>query len=69
MKILFEQKKPGRKAAGIEPVAIELDCCPSTVGELIASTVRSLVSAFNCRAAMAVINCHINGRCLRPSIW
>lgn len=53
MQILFEQKKPGRKSAGIEPVAIELDCCPSTVGELIASTVRSLVSAFNGRAAMA----------------
>lgn len=53
MKILFEQKKPGRKTAGIKPVAIELDCCPSTVGELIASTVRNLVSAFNSRAASA----------------
>lgn len=53
MRILFEQKKPGRKSAGIKPIAIELDSCPTTVGELIALTVRSLVSAFNRRAAKA----------------
>ena len=53
MKILFEQKKPGRKSPNILPTAIELDCCPKTVGELISSTVRSLVNAFNSRAASA----------------
>lgn len=51
MKIFFEQKKPGRTRQTIEPVAVEIDGCPASVGALIEATVRACVAAFNKRAA------------------
>lgn len=51
MKIFFEQKKPGRTKQTIEPVAVEIDGCPASVGALIEVTVRSCVAAFNKKAA------------------
>ena len=53
MKLMFEQKKPGRARQSIEPVEIEIDGIPSTVGDLIAATVRACVYAFNHRASHA----------------
>ena len=66
MKILFEQKKPGRKSPNIEPVAVELDCCPSTVGELISSTARSLVATFNRRASSASVDMDTDNQTVCP---
>ncbi len=51
MKIFFEQKKPGRTKQTIEPVAVEIDGCPASVGALIEVTVRSCVAAFNKKTA------------------
>lgn len=53
MKLMFEQKKPGRIRQSIEPVEIEIDCIPSTVGALIEATVRVCVDAFNRRVMQA----------------
>lgn len=54
MKIFFEQKKPGRTKQTIEPVAVEIDGCPASVGALIEVTVRSCVAAFNKKAASSL---------------
>lgn len=56
MRILFEQKKPGRVKQSIEPVAIHIEDRPSTVGELITSTVKSCVRAYNLKAKHAPEN-------------
>lgn len=56
MRILFEQKKPGRVKQSIEPVAIHIEDRPSTVGELITSTVKSCVRAYNLKAKQAPEN-------------
>lgn len=53
MRILFEQKKPGRNRQDIEPVPFDVEGKPETVGQLIEATVRSMVAAFNLRAAGA----------------
>lgn len=53
MRILFEQKKPGRTRQSIAPVEVEIEGRPETVGELIEATVRSVVAAFNNRAVSA----------------
>lgn len=53
MKILFEQKKPGRTRQSIAPVEVEIEGRPETVVELIEATVRSVVAAFNSRAMSA----------------
>ena len=53
MKLMFEQKKPGRTRQSIEPVEIEIEGLPSTVGALIEATVRTCVDAFNHRAHQA----------------
>lgn len=56
MRLLFEQKRPGRVNKSIQPVAIDIEERPATVGELIASTVRSCVRAYNLKAAKAPEN-------------
>lgn len=53
MKILFEQKKPGRTRQAVAPIEVYIEGKPETVGELIEATVRSVVSAYNCRASAA----------------
>ena len=53
MKLIFEQKKPGRIRQSIEPVEIEIDCIPSTVGALVEASVRACVDTFNRRAIHA----------------
>ena len=53
MKLMFEQKKPGRIRQSIEPVEIEIEGIPSSVGALIEATVRTCVEAFNRRALHA----------------
>lgn len=53
MKLMFEQKKPGRTRQSIEPFEIEIESVPLTVGALIEATVRSCVDAFNRRALQA----------------
>lgn len=53
MRILFEQKKPGRTRQSVAPVEVEIEGRPETVGELIEATVRSVVAAFNSRAVSA----------------
>lgn len=53
MRILFEQKKPGRNRQDIEPVPFDVEGNPGTVGQLIEATVRSMVAAFNRRAVDA----------------
>lgn len=53
MKLLFEQKKPGRLRQSIKQVEIEIDSIPTTVGELLELTVKICVDAFNRRALQA----------------
>ncbi|MCM1093960.1 MAG: hypothetical protein NC421_08395 [Lachnospiraceae bacterium] len=53
MKILFEQKKPGRVRQDIVPVEMDIEGKPATVGQLIESAVRSVVASFNRRAMSA----------------
>lgn len=53
MKILFEQKKPGRTRQAIAPVEMHIEGRPTTVGELIEATVRCVVAGFNSRAALS----------------
>lgn len=53
MRIFFEQKKPGRTRQDIATVAVDVEGKPETVGQLIEATVRSMVAAFNRRAADA----------------
>ncbi len=50
MKILFEQKKPGRTRQTVQPTAMEIEGDPKTVKELIEATVRVCVAAFNLKA-------------------
>ncbi|MDE5881372.1 MAG: hypothetical protein K2H60_06545 [Muribaculaceae bacterium] len=56
MRLLFEQKKPGRVKQSIQPVAIDIEERPTTVGELIAATVKACVGAYNLKAAKAPEN-------------
>ncbi len=56
MRLYFEQKKPGRVRQNIEPVAICIEGHPSTVGGLIAATVRACVDAYNLKAAQVPEN-------------
>lgn len=53
MRILFEQKKPGRTRQNIAKVAVDVEGKPETVGQLIEATVRTMVAAFNRRAVEA----------------
>ena len=53
MKILFEQKKPGRTRQTIVPVEMEIAGKPANVGELIEAAVRRVVADFNDRASRA----------------
>ena len=53
MKILFEQKKPGRTRQTIVPVEMEIAGKPANVGELIEAAVRRVVADFNDRANRA----------------
>ena len=53
MKILFEQKKPGRTRQTIVPVEMEIAGKPTNVGELIEAAVQRVVSDFNDRASRA----------------
>lgn len=53
MKLMFEQKKPGRIRQSIEPVEIEIAGVPSTVGALIEAIVRACVEVFNRKALKA----------------
>jgi hypothetical protein len=53
MRILFEQKKPGRTRQDIAKVPVDVEGKPQTVGQLIEATERSMVAAFNRRAADA----------------
>lgn len=53
MKLKFEQKKPGRIKQSIQPIIIEIDGTPVTVGELIKEVVIACVKAFNERAMKA----------------
>lgn len=53
MKLMFEQKKPGRIRQSVEPVEYEIEGNPATVGELIAATVVACVDAFNRKALNA----------------
>lgn len=53
MKLMFEQKKPGRIRQSVEPVEYEIEGNPATVGELIAATVIACVDAFNRKALNA----------------
>ena len=53
MKILFEQKKPGRTRQAIVPVEMEIAGKPANVGELIEAAVRRVVADFNDRASRA----------------
>lgn len=53
MKLLFEHKKPGRRRRSIEPVLLDLNSKPATVGSLIEETVRSCVEAYNAKAVNA----------------
>ncbi len=53
MRLMCEQKKPGRSRRSVEPVEYETEGNPTTVGELIAATVRACVEAFNNRAMNA----------------
>ncbi len=50
---MFEQKKPGRIRQSVEPVEYEIEGNPTTVGELIAATVKACVDAFNGKALNA----------------
>ena len=61
VRILFEQKKPGRTRQTIEPVEVELGSMPETVGELIEATVRSCVDDFNRKALAAPENPDADG--------
>ncbi len=56
MRLFFEQKKPGRVKQSIQPVAVVIDDTPSTVGGLIASTVKACVCAYNLKAMQASEN-------------
>lgn len=56
MRLLFEQKKPGRVKQKVQQVAIEIEKQPTTVGELIAATVEACVEAYNLKAAGAPEN-------------
>lgn len=56
MRLFFEQKKPGRVKQSIQPVAVVIDDNPSTVGGLIASTVKACVCAYNIKAMQAPEN-------------
>ncbi len=56
MKLLFEQKKPGRKSQTIEPVEISIEGIPTTVGTLIEATVKTCVEAYNRKAVKAPDN-------------
>ena len=47
MRILFEQKKPGRTRQDIAKVPVDVEGKPQTVGQLIEATERSMVAAFN----------------------
>lgn len=51
MRVMFEQKKPGRQCQTIAPIPIELESCPTSVGALIEETVRICVAAYNAKAA------------------
>ena len=53
MKILFEQKKPGRDRQEVRPVEIEIAGNPATVGALVDAVVRVCVAGYNRRAASA----------------
>lgn len=53
MRIMFEQKKPGRTRQSVQPVEMEIEGRPTTVGTLIEATVRACVAAFNLKAASA----------------
>ncbi len=53
MRLMFEQKKPGRIRQSVEPVEYEIEGKPSTVGELITATVTACVEAFNRKALNA----------------
>ncbi len=53
MRLMFEQKKPGRIRQSVEPVEYEIEGNPATVGELIAATVKACVEAFNSKALKA----------------
>ncbi|MCM1332310.1 MAG: hypothetical protein NC248_06855 [Bacteroides sp.] len=53
MKILFEQKKPGRVRQDIVPVEMDIEGKPATVGQLIEAAVRRVVASFNRRAMSA----------------
>lgn len=53
MKLLFEQKKPGRMRQTVEPVEIVIDGVPTTVGTLIEAIVRTCVAAYNRKAMRA----------------
>lgn len=55
MKILFEQKKPGRVRQDIVPVEMDIEGKPATVGQLIEAAVRSVVASFNRRAMSASV--------------
>ncbi len=53
MRLMFEQKKPGRVRQCVEPVEYEIEGNPTTVGELIIATVKACVKAFNHKALNA----------------
>ncbi len=53
MRLMFEQKKPGRIRQSVKPVEYEIEGNPTTVGELIAATVKACVAAFNHKALKA----------------
>ena len=47
MKILFEQKKPGRLKQTIKPMVVDIDLKNHTVDGLITSTVKRFVEIYN----------------------
>ena len=51
MKLLFEQKKPGRIRQTVEPAVLEIDETPASVRALIDASVRACVRAFNLKAS------------------
>ncbi len=53
MRLMFEQKKPGRIRQSVEPIAYEIEGNPTTVGELISATVKACVEVFNNKALKA----------------
>ena len=51
MKLLFEQKKPGRLRQSVVPTVLEIDGSPASVGDLIDASVRACVLAFNLKSS------------------